>query len=262
MSARHGPSEGRYVLVAGMAMPDAGALLGEIAAGGRRVLHAGPADGPAGAIRDLFRSPGAQVPDGPLRRPGVPADLAAQAAAWLRELFPAAGISGEPDPRRLGNGPACALPCVAAALTAAPGAALLLEHPETGLHPRSQSVMGGLACRAAAAGAQVTVMTHSDHVINATRLAVKQGLLSPEAVTIRHYRPGPGGTVIADTPAVGADGMLSSWPDGFFDEWDHALDQLLDGLGPGRQPPAGPRRVPPAPRPGRGAAASPPRARR
>lgn len=78
----------------------------------------------------------------PKLRPGTPADLGAQAAAWLRETFPAAGITGKPDPYRLSSGPARALPCVAAILTSAPGDDLLLEHPETGLHPRSQSAMG------------------------------------------------------------------------------------------------------------------------
>ncbi|MET7384328.1 DUF3696 domain-containing protein [Streptomyces sp. NPDC005529] len=30
------------------------------------------------------------------------------------------------------------------------------------------------------------------------------------------------------SPVIGADGRLSEWPEGFFDEWENSLDQLLD----------------------------------
>jgi hypothetical protein len=29
-------------------------------------------------------------------------------------------------------------------------------------------------------------------------------------------------------PALDSDGMVSQWPPGFFDEWDRAIDELLD----------------------------------
>ena len=31
------------------------------------------------------------------------------------------------------------------------------------------------------------------------------------------------------SPSIGDDGMLSAWPEGFFDEWENSLDKLLDG---------------------------------
>jgi len=219
---------GRFILVTGMAMPGPGTVLAELAAGGRSVRHAGPADGPVAPIRELFRSPGAEVTDGPLRVPRVPPALAAQATTRLREIFPAASITGEPDPFRLDAGLSSALPAVAACLTARPGGTLLLEYPEACLHPHSQAAIGRLACQAAASGAHVGVMTHSEHVLNAARLAVAQGWLPADDVAIRHHRPGPAGTVITDCPALGLDGMLTAWPPGFFDQADRDLGQLLD----------------------------------
>lgn len=219
---------GRCVVVTGEARPDPDAVLGALASGGPGARYAGPGSDEAAAARILYGSPGLEVPAGALRMPGVSPDLAGQSSAWLREVVPGEKASQVPAPRRLGNGLRSALPAVAGCLTSRPGSSLLLLDPETGLHPRGQTAMGGLACRAAAAGVRVTVMTHSDHVFNGIRLAVARGLLPAPAVAIRHYRFGKDGAVIADRPVIGPDGMLSSWPPGLFDEWDRALSLLLD----------------------------------
>lgn len=95
--------------------------------------------------------------------------------------------------------------------------------------------MARLTCAAASAGAQLLVETHSDHVLNGVRLAVKQDLLSAEEVVLHFFHRGqrpvdPGGVrdVSISTPTIGPDGMISHWPEGFFDEWDRSLDRLLD----------------------------------
>ncbi|MEO5874464.1 MAG: DUF3696 domain-containing protein, partial [Streptosporangiaceae bacterium] len=100
------------------------------------------------------------------------------------------------------------------------------------------TAMARLTCAATAAGAQVIVETHSDHILNGLRIAVKQGLLTPDQVALHYFRRVAGkrneknetvpAFVEITTPTVGPDGMLSSWPDGFFDEWDRSLDELLD----------------------------------
>ncbi|GAA1469874.1 hypothetical protein GCM10009603_67420 [Nocardiopsis exhalans] len=114
-----------------------------------------------------------------------------------------------------------------ACLTAKPGALLLLENPEAHLHPRGQTQIAFLLARAASAGAQLIVETHSDHILNGLRLAVKEGELPPESVALHYFRnQGTGATEIT-SPAIGPDGMLSQWPDGFFDEWDNAVLRLL-----------------------------------
>ena len=130
-------------------------------------------------------------------------------------------------PTNVGFGLTYALPIVLACLTARPGSMILLENPEAHVHPQGQSAMARLTCAAAAIGAQLVVETHSDHILNGVRLQVKRGALRPDDVALHYFRREDDGIRIL-SPAIGPDGMLSEWPEGFFDEWDRSLDQLLD----------------------------------
>lgn len=188
----------------------------------------------------------------PLRHPGgrTP-QLVDQVEAWMGELCPgvnltAEGIDGTDTvrltygfgataglsstrrrrPTNVGFGLTYVLPVVVACLSAAPTALLLLENPEAHLHPRGQTRMAELLSAAVQAGAQVIVESHSDHVLNGVRLAVKSGVLGPEDVRLHYFRSSEGKAVF-ETPVLDADGMLSAWPDGFFDEWEATLDRLL-----------------------------------
>ncbi|CAM5621804.1 hypothetical protein SALBM217S_04209 [Streptomyces griseoloalbus] len=130
-------------------------------------------------------------------------------------------------PTNVGFGLTYALPVVVACLTATPESLILLENPEAHLHPKGQSRMAALLSAAAATGAQLIVETHSDHVLNGLRIAVKQGVLQPQD-TVIHYFSGNGAGTEVVTPRIDKDGMLEQWPEGFFDEWESSLDQLLD----------------------------------
>lgn len=195
-----------------------------------------------------------QVRDGALRHPREASSLLLdQVVAWMRELCPGVNIrtdviegmdavrlsygfgegAGAPRhrhrPTNVGFGLTYALPIVVACLTAEPGTLVLLENPEAHLHPRGQTRMAELAAAAAAQGAQLIIETHSDHVLNGMRLAVKRGLLEPSQALIHYFRntgDGSGAEVIS--PRVDKDGLLDQWPDGFFDEMDQVLDQLID----------------------------------
>jgi len=144
-------------------------------------------------------------------------------------FFGTAGIkaTNRYRPTNVGFGLTYVLPVVVACLAARPGALIMVENPEAHLHPRGQTLMGRLACLTAAAGVQLLVETHSDHVLNGVRLAVKDGVLEPAAVEMHYFHRAKDGKVAVATPTIGPDGMLSDWPEGFFDEWDRALDQLL-----------------------------------
>ena len=85
-----------------------------------------------------------------------------------------AGVtSNEYRPTSVGFGIAYVLPVLVALLSANEKYMVIIENPEAHLHPRGQVAMGELIARAAAAGVQVIVETHSDHVLNGVRLAVK-----------------------------------------------------------------------------------------
>lgn len=195
-----------------------------------------------------------QVVEPALRRDdAVSPQLGSQVTAWLGEVSPGIRIrttsyqeltraslsvsftSGQATSRRLrpsgvGFGVSYTLPVLVALLASRPGDLVLLENPEAHLHPRGQMAMGDLMARAASAGIQVLCETHSDHVLNGVRLAVKQGLLASPGVALHYFsRTNDGERVlhVVDSPRVGPDGRLDRWPQGFFDQWDIALERLL-----------------------------------
>ncbi|MEV6107815.1 DUF3696 domain-containing protein [Streptomyces sp. NPDC051940] len=130
-------------------------------------------------------------------------------------------------PTNVGFGLTYALPIVVACVSAQPGSLILLENPEAHLHPQGQTWLAYLAVAAVSAGAQVVMETHSDHVLNGLRIAVKDGRI-PAASTAVHFFRRNGQTAEVVSPAMGPDGMLGDWPKGFFDEWENSLEQLLD----------------------------------
>ncbi|WUJ02185.1 AAA family ATPase [Streptomyces sp. NBC_00391] len=78
-----------------------------------------------------------------------------------------------------------------------------MENPEAHLHPHGQSKMAELAPSAVAQGAsQLVVETHSDHVLNGIRLAVKRGLLTPEQAVVHFFRSTNGSGVEVITPHI------------------------------------------------------------
>ena len=189
--------------------------------------------------------------------------LIEQVNAWLDEISPGArfcveqeelgdeelfvvkiGFGEESDmrqfkPQNVGLGISYVLPVLVTILTAMPGAIIIIENPEAHIHPHGQAKLGELIARAAAYGVQVFVETHSDHVINGVRVAVRDGILKPEDVRIAFFerRPhqvlGTDGEIYTEIYSevnpisVDNNGMLSDYPKGFLDEWDNQLEELM-----------------------------------
>ena len=178
--------------------------------------------------------------------------LIAQVNAWMQEFSPGVRVEpvpvpmtdlvrlvfsykgegaayGEPlRPTNVGFGLTHALPVVVACLAAEPNTLLVVENPEAQLHPRGQASIGRLLALTAANNVQVIVESHSDHVLNGIRLAVKDGLLAPELAKLHFFSRNPGEASSYETPVLSAEGRLSYWPTGFFDQWEKSLDRLLD----------------------------------
>ncbi len=129
----------------------------------------------------------------------------------------------------VGFGITYVLPVVVALISAKPGDIILLENPEAHIHPKGQRILGELLAAVGAGGVQVILETHSDHVMNGIRVAVKKGRLKPENTQFFYFYKDKNDSyrhkVIC--PVLDEDGRLSEWPEGFFDEWDLALLELL-----------------------------------
>lgn len=129
----------------------------------------------------------------------------------------------------VGFGITYVLPIVIAILSAKPGDLLLLENPEAHIHPAGQRWLGELIAQACAGGVQILVETHSDHVLNGIRLTIKKARLAPEKAGVFFFYKDEEDQFKHKTklPSIDADGRIDIWPEGFLDEWDNALLELL-----------------------------------
>ena len=131
-------------------------------------------------------------------------------------------------PIHTGFGLTQVLPIVVAALSSNRHGLLLIENPEVHLHPTGQATMGRFLAEVAAAGVQVIIETHSDHVLNGIRKAVKENILTPDKVVLHFFRPRLEGdwysAVQVQSPRLDANGNIDSWPEGFFDQFDKDMN--------------------------------------
>lgn len=177
-------------------------------------------------------------------------NLIDQVDGWLQEISPGCHLNIDPIRRadsalsgfefdrpgdiktrafratNVGFGLSYALPVIVALLSAPKGALVLLENPEAHMHPRGQTRLGQLAARAAAAGVQIIMETHSDHVMDGVRIDIRNELLAPRKAAF-HYFERKGAEAFVVSPSVNQDGRLDQWPNGFFDQHDDNLTQLL-----------------------------------
>lgn len=131
-------------------------------------------------------------------------------------------------PVHTGFGLTQVFPIVVAALSAGKDDLLLIENPEVHLHPAGQAMMGEFLAEVAAAGAQVILETHSDHILNGVRKAVRKKKLSPDSVALHFFLPRQEcvqkGIAQVQSPVMDSDGNIDTWPEGFFDQFDKDMN--------------------------------------
>ena len=196
---------------------------------------------------------GAQIQPTEPPQPNEPfRPLVAEVTRWMQEIVPGFEFDAKiieqtdqaillmrTDPTQnfvratnIGFGLIYTLPIVVAALVAPAGSLLIVENPEAHLHPRSQSAIGKFLARVAAAGVQVVVETHSDHVLNGIRVAVREGAwdkkLDADDVSIQYFMAADSeGPQRVRTPKMYPNGGIRPWPKGFFDQYESDLRKLL-----------------------------------
>ncbi len=195
-----------------------------------------------------------------------PPTVRAQVQAWLNHFFPGVAYqvervsnanavtlgfrtNNETDfhrPQHVGYGITHVLPLIVAGLRANPPPSeetlpdesppekntlgrrlLVVENPEVHLHPAGQAQIGMFLSRVAASGASVVLETHSDHVLNGVRRAVRQGILASDDVAIHFFRERTAAKLetIAQvvSPGIDKEGNIDYWPSGFFDQFDQDM---------------------------------------
>ena len=127
-----------------------------------------------------------------------------QVDAWMGEISPninirirqvanamtikySFGVSKEYSPFNVGFGVTYSLPILTAILSSKPGTMIIIENPESHLHPQGQSQLGQLLALAANQGIQVIIESHSDHILNGIRIAVHGGKIKPEDVQLHFF---------------------------------------------------------------------------
>jgi predicted ATPase len=205
--------------------------------------------GPAGehALSVLHLGRDERVTDGLLLE-GVPPTRLRQVEARMRQFFPGCGLEVLQVPQanavtlglrtsddtsfhrpiHVGFGLTQILPIIIAALSASAGDILLIENPEVHLHPAGQARMGQFLAEVAKAGVQVIVETHSDHVLNGIRRAVKVEHLTPEQVALHFFRPRVEDLPQVLSPQLDQSGNIDTWPDGFFDQFDKDMNYFAN----------------------------------
>lgn len=133
-------------------------------------------------------------------------------------------------PVNVGFGITYALPVVTALLSAKPGALLIIENPESHIHPRGQAELGKLIALAAQNDVQIIIETHSDHIINGIRVAVKEEKLNEDKAKFFYFKKNVEAqeqySVITDI-LLDKNGTLSEYPDNLLDEWTNQLAKLI-----------------------------------
>jgi predicted ATPase len=174
---------------------------------------------------------------------------------WLRFISPGVDFFYDRDsntdigrtefnkhrPVHVGFGLSYTLPIIASVLIHASQLAenktesvlLLLENPEAHLHPSGQTKMGEMLAKAASCGVQVVVETHSDHLLNGIRIAIKEKIIPNTNVKGFFFKSGDCDKTNEKAPStienieIDEHGMLDYWPDGFFDETEKSLLKLI-----------------------------------
>lgn len=136
-------------------------------------------------------------------------------------------VSQSHSPVNVGFGIPYVLPIIVALLTAKEDGLVLIENPESHLHPKGQTAMAELMARAASYGVQIICESHSDHIINGVRVAVKEKIVSKDDVMIAYYNRDKNLNTKVTQIQVDKNGNLDNYPDGLIDEWGNLMSRLL-----------------------------------
>lgn len=132
-------------------------------------------------------------------------------------------------PVNVGFGYSYVLPIIYQVMTAPRGGIVAIENPEAHLYPGAQSrIMDFIVKYSVRNDLQVILETHSDHVINGLRLAIKRNEIHREDASITFFdRTNDDGSPLIEQIFIDDNGTLSKEPQDFMDEWTRQMLELL-----------------------------------
>lgn len=133
-------------------------------------------------------------------------------------------------PVNVGFGITYALPVMTALLSAKPGALLIIENPESHIHPKGQAKLGELIALVAQNDVQIIIETHSDHIVNGIRVGIKEKIISKDKARLFYFKK-----IVEEQEQYSAitdivldkNGTLSEYPENLLDEWTNQLAKLI-----------------------------------
>jgi predicted ATPase len=141
----------------------------------------------------------------------------------------------------VGVGVSQVLPVIVAALFAQPGDIVIVEEPESHLHPMAQTQLAELFIEASQGrGVQFIIESHSEHLLLRLQRRVAERRLQATAVAMYFLQKRDGRAHI-ERLQMNEVGDISNWPDNFFgDDMTEIAARTLAGLGQqGTSPPPG-----------------------
>lgn len=128
----------------------------------------------------------------------------------------------------VGYGITYVLPILVAILSAEPGALILIENPEAHIHPHAQAELMKLVMKAAKAGIQIIIETHSDHIMNGALVAIAQDATNLDLVKAYYFeRDEHTHTSVPRSLKILEDGRIVNPPKGFFDQIDIDMKLIM-----------------------------------
>lgn len=136
-------------------------------------------------------------------------------------------VSEAYSPVNVGFGIPYVLPIIVALLSSKKNSLILIENPESHLHPKGQAAMAELMAKAANYGTQIICESHSDHVINGVRVAIKDSIISEDDVSVIYYSKDRSQNTEIKQIKIDNKGNLDDYPVGLLDEWGTLMAKLI-----------------------------------
>jgi len=176
-----------------------------------------------------------------------------QVNLWLSEISPEVNVKTEPitsndikleftfnqptfgttnpfKPENVGFGISYALHVVTALLASRKGGLIIIENPESHIHPRGQAELGKLIALVAQNDVQIIIETHSDHIVNGIRVGIKEEPTLKDKTKLFYFKK-----IVEEQEQfssiidirIDKNGTLSDYPENLLDEWSNQLSKLL-----------------------------------